>query len=378
MAGHARSFSDVIDFVALLREVEARSACPYAQIPLRVLRDRENPMVIFNEDEFLSRYRFSKRAVLELLSVLPLEPSLDGRGCPVPPLLQVLVALRFYGAGTFQVVSADLVNLSQPTVSRIVKRVTNVIAGTLFPALVKLPDVTQAGQVMEEFYRIANFPGVTGCIDCTHVKIKSPGGDDAEVFRCRKGYFSINVQAITGPRLQFFDVVASWPGSNHDSRIFDNSHARVRYEQGDVPGLLLGDMGYACRRYLMTPLKDPENAAEFRYNSSHKKTRCSVERAFGIWKRRFPCLDMRMQIKATTSALVITACAALHNFSRHLHDPLPQDDQVVQPQSSSSPAPAAAHGSAAQPSDALPPGEPVDTEDGFRARRRIIRDYYSR
>ncbi|KAH7948217.1 hypothetical protein HPB52_019453 [Rhipicephalus sanguineus] len=231
---------------------------------------------------------------------------------------------------------------------------------------------------MEEFYRIANFPGVTGCIDCTHVKIKSPGGDDAEVFRCRKGYFSINVQAITGPRLQFFDVVASWPGSNHDSRIFDNSHARVRYEQGDVPGLLLGDMGYACRRYLMTPLKDPENAAEFRYNSSHKKTRCSVERAFGIWKRRFPCLDMRMQIKATTSALVITACAALHNFSRHLHDPLPQDDQVVQPQSSSSPAPAAAHGSAAQPSDALPPGEPVDTEDGFRARRRIIRDYYSR
>ncbi|KAH7961883.1 hypothetical protein HPB52_013099 [Rhipicephalus sanguineus] len=119
---------------------------------------------------------------------------------------------------------------------------------------------------MEEFYRIANFPGVTGCIDCTHVKIKSPGGDDAEVFRCRKGYFSINVQ-------------------------------------------------------------DPENAAE---------------------------------------------------FSRHLNDPLPQDDQVVQPQSSSSPAPAAAHGSAAQPSDALPPGEPVDTEDGFRARRRIIRDYYSR
>ncbi|KAL1416089.1 hypothetical protein MTO96_028259 [Rhipicephalus appendiculatus] len=78
-----------------------------------------------------------------------------------------------------------------------------------------------------EFYKIGKFPGVSGCIDCTHVPIRSPGGDDAEVYRNRKGYFSINVQGITGPDLQFYDVVASWPGSAHDSRIFDSSRARV-------------------------------------------------------------------------------------------------------------------------------------------------------
>lgn len=48
---------------------------------------------------------------------------------------------------------------------------------------------------MRDFYKIANFPGVTGCIDCTNVRIKSPGGDEAEVFRNRKGVFSVNVQA---------------------------------------------------------------------------------------------------------------------------------------------------------------------------------------
>ncbi|KAH7977254.1 hypothetical protein HPB49_000159 [Dermacentor silvarum] len=62
--------------------------------------------------------------------------------------------------------------------------------------------------------------------------------------------------AITGPQLQFFDLVASWPGSAHDSRIFDNSWARVQYERGTVPGILLGDMGYPCRSYLMTPFRD--------------------------------------------------------------------------------------------------------------------------
>lgn len=73
-------------------------------------------------------------------------------------------------------------------------------------------------------------------------------------------YYSIYLQAVTGPQLQFFDVVASWPGSVHDSRIFDNSRLRVMYEEHRLPGHLLGDMGYACFRFLMTPLAQPVRA----------------------------------------------------------------------------------------------------------------------
>lgn len=65
------------------------------------------------------------------------------------------------------------------------------------------------------------------------------------------------LQAITGPQLQIFDLVASWPGSVHDSRIFSNSRANVLYEEALVPGVLLGDLGYACLPFLMTPLADP-------------------------------------------------------------------------------------------------------------------------
>lgn len=146
-------------------------------------------------------------------------------------MLQLLIALRFYGAGTFQVVAGDLVNVSQPTVSHIVELVSRVIAKHLFPAVVKFPDTDDGfRETMVEFHRIANFPGVTGCIDCTHIRIKAPGGPDGEVYRNRKGYFSINVQVIAGPKLQLFDVVSSWPRSARDSRIFDNNRARVLYE----------------------------------------------------------------------------------------------------------------------------------------------------
>ncbi|KAG0430801.1 hypothetical protein HPB47_022366 [Ixodes persulcatus] len=40
---------------------------------------------------------------------------------------------------------------------------------------------------MRDLYALAHFPGVFGCIDSTHVRIKNPGGDNAEAFRNRKG-----------------------------------------------------------------------------------------------------------------------------------------------------------------------------------------------
>ncbi|KAG0422548.1 hypothetical protein HPB47_001635 [Ixodes persulcatus] len=205
---------------------------PALRVARRRFRDRLNPMELFSDREFLARYRFSKATVASLLEMLPLEASASNRGLPVPPMLQLLIALRFYGAGTFQVVTGDLVNVSQPTVCRVVRRVLQLIANTLFRRIVKFPDsAADFDDVTLEFYQMKKFPGVTGCIDCTH--------------------------AITGPQLQFFDLLASWPGSVHDSRIFDNSRARVLYEQHRVPGLLLGDAGYGCMPFLMTPLSSP-------------------------------------------------------------------------------------------------------------------------
>ncbi|XP_077507381.1 uncharacterized protein LOC144117896 [Amblyomma americanum] len=201
---------------------------------------------------------------------------------------------------------------------------------------------------------------------------KSPGENDAEVFRNRKGYFSINVQAITGPKLQFLDLVASWPGSAHDSRIFDNSRARVQYEQGDIPGILLGDMGYACRPYLMTPLRDDvlPGSPQYKYNKSQIRTRCSIERTFGVWKRRFPCLDMTLQIKTATVPIVITACAALHNLGRLLKDPVPPALLYDATRDCTAPVPVSR---AAQPPATVPL---VDSASGFRTRDRIIAQYF--
>ena len=74
-----------------------------------------------------------------------------------------------------------------------IRKVSNHI-GELFLQFIKFPDIDGARRLYQEFYRIAQFPGVVGCIDGTYVPIKNPGGENAEVFRNRLGVFSFNCQ----------------------------------------------------------------------------------------------------------------------------------------------------------------------------------------
>ena len=140
---------------------------------------------------------------------------------------------------------------------------------------------------------------------------------------------SINVQLVCGPDLKFYDIVARWPGSTHDARIFSNSTLKVRFEGGDLTGkgILLGDQGYPCLPYLITPLQDPQTPAEKRFNISHRSTRASIERALGVLKRRFPELTTTLQYTPEKSAKIIIASVILHNIAIAHREPEPEVDE---------------------------------------------------
>jgi hypothetical protein len=115
--------------------------------------------------------------------------------------------------------------------------------------------------------------------------------------------------------LRVIDIVARYPGSSHDSFIFQNSEIKQRFESGEFEsGILLADSGYGLKTYVMTPLRNPVTSAQALYNESHIKTRNSVERQYGVMKRRFPCLSLGMRLNLETQLAVIVACAVLHNF----------------------------------------------------------------
>lgn len=95
------------------------------------------------------------------------------------------------------------------------------------------------------------------------------GGNNAELFRNRKGYFSVNVQTISDANLKILDVVARWPGSTHDQTIFDNSNIRQRLLNNEFRNsLIVADSGYTNTMHIITPLLEANTEAGQLYNEA--------------------------------------------------------------------------------------------------------------
>lgn len=219
--------------------------------------------------------------------------------------------------------------LSTSSVSRIIIRVSDSIA-MLATHYIKIPETREEmANTAEEFYKIARFPRVIGAIDCTLVKIRSPGGVDAEIFRTRKNFFGINVQTISDSTLYITDIVARWPGSSHDQTIFNNSSLKRLFERQRYGNyLLVGDSGYQLKPYLMTKLLNVETDSENLYNESIIRTRNVVERQYGVWKRRFPVLQKGLALKLETTLAVIVATAVLHNIALQQNEDISEEWQI--------------------------------------------------
>ena len=88
---------------------------------------------------------------------------------------------------------------------------------------------------------------------------------------------------------RFTNIVCRWPGSVHNSFIFNNSALIQMLETSNACGWLLGDsrLCNGLRQYLMKPKLNPSTQAEEKYNMAHAKTRVVIERAFGVCKSRF-------------------------------------------------------------------------------------------
>lgn len=225
----------------------------------------------------------------------------------------------------------DFSGVYPTTASKVIKRVTTAIC-SLKREHVYLPEPNseEYHQIRQGFYQIAAFPRVLLAIDCTHVRIESPGGDQGETYRNRKGWFSLNVQAACDHSLKIRNIVARWPGSAHDSIIFQNSQLKAIFDSERMENsLILGDGGYASERYLMTPLGEPETDAERRYNQSQIRTRNVIERCFGVLKRRFPALALGMRLDILTVQDTIVATAILHNIAVDQNEPeLPVNPEI--------------------------------------------------
>ncbi|KAM4748778.1 LOW QUALITY PROTEIN: putative nuclease HARBI1 [Rhinophrynus dorsalis] len=247
-------------------------------VPGRIIRPRvfaaRADLADLSDRDILKRFRLNQEAIMALYQQMAndLDP-LTGRINSIPGLVKLLAFLHFLATGSFQSVSAVVIGMSQLSFSRCLS-VLQVMP--LVYEYISFPKQRPAWQELkEDFYRIAGMPNVLGAIDCKHVALRPPRRRE-EQYRNRKHFHSLNFQVVCDAKHRILSVREGFPGSCHDSHILHQSALFERFEEGFMPeGWLLGDSGYGCRSWLLTPLLNPQSPAELHYNGAHRST-CSV------------------------------------------------------------------------------------------------------
>ncbi|KAK9728406.1 hypothetical protein QE152_g17983 [Popillia japonica] len=82
----------------------------------------QNPLEKYNDNELHQRYRFSRNIIENVLLplVYPQAPPINQRGLPIPPIVKLCTALRFYASGSFQRVIGDTGSMSQSATHRVI------------------------------------------------------------------------------------------------------------------------------------------------------------------------------------------------------------------------------------------------------------------
>lgn len=179
-------------------------------------------------------------------------------------------------------------------------------------------ELLQTVQSFNNLRGLQSFPNVVGCVDSTHIEIKTPRTDNS--FYNRKGYTSMQIQAICNSTLEFINIFSGWPGSSHDARIWQNSPIYGKLKNENIlpeKYHLLGDTAYPLDTFVMFPYKDNGHltASQKQFNKRLSSSRVVIEQAFGRLKEVFRRLKYLNISKIENFKYITLAACILHNFS---------------------------------------------------------------
>src|SRR6185437_10491402 len=98
---------------------------------------------------------------------------------------------------------------------------------------------------------------------------------------------------------------------------------------------ILGDAGYPCQDWLITPYRDNGRLTQKQtyYNVKHSQTHISIKQVFGKLKSRFRCLLINpIATLLETVILIITSSCILHNICEERQEDMLDDDEYFDDQ----------------------------------------------
>jgi hypothetical protein len=164
------------------------------------------------------------------------------------------------------------------------------------------------------------FRSCVGAIDGLSIRTREPYKTESShpaQYKNRKGFFSVNLQAIADSNYVFTHASLETAGTTHDWLSWQCSPLFQLLQEKGLPGgfWIAADDAYVCSSYMLTPYPG-RNIGQQKdtFNFFQSSCRIHIEQAFGMLVRRWGILWRRLEMAMERWPLVILCCMKLHNI----------------------------------------------------------------
>ncbi|XP_044035024.1 putative nuclease HARBI1 [Siniperca chuatsi] len=243
--------------------------------------------------------------------------------------VMVMVALNHYAHGVSSAAVLQRVGLSQTDCHAVISTISGVIAG-MSDQFISFPLIREArANVAFKIEKFCGIPNVLGVLSPAHFKIRaSPYEKDTfRSFVNTLGYTSVVSQIICDSDGNILSVEKCCVGSTFEQEMWDSSFkGREMEEELHGPYWVIGGKGYHLSKHVLTPVSEPVNDNEARFNEAHAKIHDVMRTTLGSMKRRFRCLmqlGFAQEGSLDKKSNIIKACSVLHNIAKKFSVPSP-------------------------------------------------------
>ncbi|KAM6964598.1 putative nuclease HARBI1 [Tautogolabrus adspersus] len=249
----------------------------------------------------------------------------------------VMVALNYYAHGVSSPCVLQRVGQCQTDCLAIMSTVSGVIAG-MSDQFISFPLTYEAKKkVALKTKNCCRIPNVLGVLGAAHFKIRaSPYETDTfRGFVNTLGYTSVVSQIICDSDGNILSVEKCCVGSTFEQELWESSFKGREMEE-EIHGAfwVIAGKGYNLSKHVLTPVAEPANDSETRFNEAHAKIQDVMRTMLGSMKRRFRCLNQlgfAQENSLDKKSNVIKACSVLHNIAKKFSVPPPPDAGNIEP-----------------------------------------------
>ena len=288
----------------------------------------------YSEEDFVRRFRMKKCVFEQVFNdvqnadeYFTLKANCANK-VGIHPLVKVSACLCILGYSAAFDQMDEIFGIGESTMSKCFHRFCELIP-RIYNNYLQLPNEQQLKEMMDKNAE-RGFPGMIGSIDCTVIKWRNcPMAHKAAYCGPKTKVPTIQLEAVCDSDLYVWHSYFGMPGASNDINVLDSSPLLDKISSGEFPPriqylvngtvrdlpYMLADGIYPKWPIFAIPMSEPTTDKEKKYTKLQESVRKDIERAFGILKIRFQCLEKPCKFwKIEQIENMVKTCIIFHNM----------------------------------------------------------------